>query len=218
MVDGTGINFPKMTGAEKNDYYARRVEVLFGTVEKFCVEQSLSKDFIHAVLKSGSDWEFILKVDALLETAAKLILRNGLRIQLETRTFEDKSVQVDIPRGVFQNETLEDFVDCLPMDGRTSLLKLLEAYGLPDYDLGFIRATRQVRNAFAHDMRNVDSKLIDIIKSRSDKAYLLKRLSAIEKYDEASLIAAYERDPLFLRYCILDSTMRFLLYAYHVGS
>ncbi len=94
--------------------------------EKFCVEQGLSKDFIYAVYKQGNDWEFILKIDALLETAAKLILRSGLLIKIEqTRGFEDKSVELTIPTEIIQNEMLEDFVDCLSMDGRTSLLKLL---------------------------------------------------------------------------------------------
>jgi hypothetical protein len=219
MVDDTGIDLTQMTDVEKRGYLTQRVLVLFVTGEKFCVEQGLSKDFIYAVYKTGNDWEFILKVDALLEVAAKLILRSGLLIKIEqTREFENKSVEVALPTEVIHNKMLEDFVDCLPMDGRTSLLKLLEAAGLPDYDLGFIRATRQVRNAFAHDIRNVDSRLIDIIKSRKEKSHLLKHLSAIEKFDEASLIADYERDPSFLRYCIFDSTLRFLLYAYHLGK
>jgi hypothetical protein len=200
------------------EFYTKRNEVLFGTAEKFCTEQGLPKDFIYKVYKSESDWEFILKVDALLETAAKLILRNGLQIQLRLRTFEDKSSFVEVPTGVIQNEILEEFVDGLPMDGRTSLLRLLEASGLPNEDLGFIRAARQVRNGFAHDIKSVNSKLIDIIKPRPDKSNLVKLLCAIQEYDEAELIAQYEDDPSFFRFGIFDWTLRFLLYAYHIGK
>ena len=68
-----------------------------------------------------------------MESAAKHILRHGLCIKLAKKTL--------------QNETLEDFVDALPMNGCTSLHKLLEAAGLPPEELGFIDATRIVRNA-----------------------------------------------------------------------
>ena len=39
----------------------------------------------------------------------------------------------------------------------------------------------------------------------------------ITTYDEPDLIASYEKAPRFLRFCIIDSTMRFLFYAYHMG-
>ena len=31
-------------------------------------------------------------------------------------------------------------------------------------------------------------------------------------------MASYEKDPVFLRFCIIDSAMRFLFYAYHLTS
>jgi len=59
--------------------------------------------------------------------------------------------------------------------------------------------------------------LIELIKTRSDKSRLIKHLSAIATYDEAGLIADYEKDPFFLRFCIIDSAMRVLFYAYHLA-
>ena len=112
---------------------------------------------------------------------------------------------------------LEDFVDSLPMNGRTSLLKLLDAAGLPPEELGFVEVTRRVRNAYAHNIEYADLSLIELIKQRPDKSQLIKHLSAIKTYDEAHLIASYEKDPAFLRFCIIDSTMRFLFYAYHLA-
>ena len=100
---------------------------------------------------------------------------------------------------------------------RTSLLKLLEAAGCPSGELGFIEATRRVRNAYAHNIKYVDVSLIELIKQRPDKSHLLKNLSAIKNYDEADLITSYEKDRGFLRFGILDSTMRFLFFAYHIA-
>lgn len=85
--------------------------------QKFCEGVGLHKDLISEILKTDSDWAFILKVDALLESAAKQILREGLRFKILNK--------------VMRNEILDDFVDSLPMNGRTSLLKLLDAACLP---------------------------------------------------------------------------------------
>ncbi len=52
------------------------------------------------------------------------------------------------------------------MNGRTSILKLLDAAGLPPEELGFIEALLRVRNAYAHDIRFADVRLIDLIGRR----------------------------------------------------
>jgi hypothetical protein len=180
-----------------------RFRLLYEESQKFCEGVGLPKDLIITILKTDSDWAFVLKVDALMESAAKHILRHGLRIKLLNKTF--------------QNDTLEEFVDSLPMNGRTSLLKLLEAAGLPDEELGFLEVMRLVRNAFAHNIEYAGLRLIDLIKVRQDKSRLIKYLSAIRTYDEAGLIADYEKKPIFLRFCIIDSVMRVLFYAYHLA-
>jgi hypothetical protein len=74
-------------------------------------------------------------LDALLETASKGIIRHGLRLKILNR--------------VITNDVLGDFVESLPLNGRTSILKLLEAAGCPPEEQGFIEATRKVRNAYA---------------------------------------------------------------------
>jgi hypothetical protein len=180
-----------------------RFTILLEESEKFCEGVGLHKDLIREILKTDSDWAFILKVDALLESAAKQILRTGLRIKLLNR--------------VMQNEALDGFVDALPMNGRTGLLKLLNAARLPPEELGFVETIRKVRNIYAHDIRFADVSLIQLVKQRNEKSQMIKCLSAIETYVEADLIAQYERDPGFLRYCVIDSTMRFLFYAYHMA-
>jgi len=171
--------------------------------QKFCEGVGLHKDLIREIIKTDSDWAFVLKVDALLESATKQILRKGLRIKLMNK--------------VIQNDTLEGFVDSLPMNGRTGLLKLLDAACLPPEELGFVETIRKVRNTYAHDIRFADVSLLELVKQRKDRTQIIKYLSAIETYVEADLVAPYENDPLFLRFCIIDSTMRFLFYAYHLA-
>src|ERR1035441_5963910 len=104
------------------------------------------------IIKTDSDWAFILKVDALLESAAKHIVGHGLQIQLLKQTF--------------RNGALDDFIDSLSMNGRTSLLKLLEASALPEEELRFVEVTRLVRNSYAHNIEYADLSLTQLIKSR----------------------------------------------------
>jgi hypothetical protein len=182
---------------------AERFTILLEESENFCKAVGLSKDLIRRIIKTDSDWAFILKIDALLESAAKHIARTGLRIKLLNR--------------VMQNETLDEFVDSLPINGRAGILKLLDAAGLPPEELGFIDTIRKIRNVYAHDIKFADVSLIALIKQRNDKSQLIKYLSDIKTYVESDLIAHYERDPGFLRFCVIDSTMRFLFYSYHLA-
>ena len=191
---------PPAATAENYDRFGN----LLKESKKFCKKVGLQKDLIPKIIKTDTDWAFILKVDALLESAAKHIIRHGLQIQLLKQTF--------------RNEPLDDFIESLSMNGRTSLLKLLDAAGLPPEELGFVEITRMVRNAYAHNIEYADLSLVDLIKSRQDRSRLLKHLSGIRTYDEAKLLAGYEKDPMFLRFCIIDSAMRFLFYAYHLTS
>jgi hypothetical protein len=180
-----------------------RAAALFSEAENFCRAVGLPHDLILTIAQQDSDWAFIIKIDALLETAAKEIIRRAL--------------QLKILRRVFQNETLTEFIESLPVRGRTSLIKLLEAACCPIEDIGFIEATRRVRNAYAHNIKLVDVSLVDLIKQRGDKSELLKKLSSIATFDEAKLLASYEKDPKFLRFCIVDAAMRVLFFAYHVA-
>lgn len=103
------------------------------------------------------------------------------------------------------------------MNGRTSLLVLLDAAGIPTEELWFIEHIRKLRNAYAHDIRNVDLSLIDLISKRKDKSQLIKHLSSIRKYDEADLIQGFGKDPRFFRFLIIGATLRVLFYAYHLA-
>lgn len=180
-----------------------RVQVLFEEAEKFCSAVGLHKEMMNEIYDAENDWTFILKIDALLETATKELIKNGLKLKI-------------LGRYVGANE-LADFVDGLPMNGKTSLLQLLKASGCPAEDAAFVEAVRRVRNAYAHNIKVADLSLIELIKRRPDKTQIIRNISNIKTFDEADLIASYEKDGKFLRFCILDASMRILFYAYHIA-
>jgi hypothetical protein len=47
-----------------------RFGILLKESQKFCKRVGLQKDLIPKIIRTDSDWAFILKVDALLESAA----------------------------------------------------------------------------------------------------------------------------------------------------
>jgi hypothetical protein len=192
-----------MNDASRKGPSSDRFGTLLEESRKFCIGLGLPTDLILAITKADSDWAFILKVDALIETAAKEIVRHALRLKILNQSI--------------QNSALEDFVDSLPINGRTSIVRLLDAAGLPDETINFIEAIRRVRNAYAHSIKLVDVKLITLIESRKDKSDLLKKLSNIKQFDEAELIRDYKKDPIFLRFCIIDAAMQVLFFSYHMA-
>jgi hypothetical protein len=177
--------------------------ILLEESEKLCAALDLPQDLILQIARTDSDWAFTLKIDALLEAASKAVIRHGLRFKLLNR--------------VIQNDTLGEFVDSLPMAGRTSLLVLLGAAGFSPEDCGLIDAVRKLRNAYAHNIKNVDTRLIELIKQRGDKSQLIRKLSPIATYEEKSLIASYEKDGVYLRFLITMSAMRVLFVVYHLS-
>jgi hypothetical protein len=181
---------------------AERFEVLYNESKKFSNAVGLPEDAIIEIYHADSDWEFILKIDALLETASKEVIKRSLVIKQSDKTLAG---------------ALDGFIDALPINGRTSLLSLLKATGCPSDILSLIGAVRRARNGFAHDIKQVNSKLIDVIKSREDKSSLVRGLSMIETYNEDELIKMYEADGDFLRFGIVDGTLQFLVLAYHVA-
>jgi hypothetical protein len=57
-------------------------DILMEESENFCEGVGLHKDLIRQIIKTDTDWAFILKVDALLESASRHIIRAGLRIKV----------------------------------------------------------------------------------------------------------------------------------------
>jgi hypothetical protein len=140
---------------------------------------------------------------ALLETATKEIIKSGLKLKILDR--------------FIGKEALAEFVDGMSMNGKTSLLRLLKASGRPSEYSGFIEAVRRVRNAYAHNIKFADLGIMELIKPWTDKSHILKNICNIATFDEAKLIAMFEKDGRFLRFAMLDATTRILFYAYHIA-
>jgi hypothetical protein len=75
---------------------------------------------------------------------------------------------------------------------------------------------RTLRNAFAHDISQLDANLVEIIKKRGDKSKLIRGLCYIQpwSYDEADLIRKYEENGRLLRLGIMQGATVFLYLAY----
>jgi hypothetical protein len=179
-----------------------RFELLLEASKKFTQTMGLHDELMLEIFRAKSDWEFIIKIDAMLEAASKAVVKKRLN---SVPNLEDEV-------------SFDGFVDAMPINGRTSLLAFLKIDGCPNDVSGFIEAVRRLRNGFAHDIRLTDAKLIEIIKARPDKSQLVKSLCQIEKYDEANLIEEYEKDGGYLRYAIVDATLRFLIIAYNITN
>jgi hypothetical protein len=152
---------------------------------------------IYEIFKAGTDWEFIIKMDALLEAASK------------------KVVKAILANEYLNQEDINEFVDALPIRGRTSVLKLLAASGCDTPECNLIDSVRVLRNGFAHDITQMEMSLIDVIKSRKDKSTLLKGLCWIHEYEEDKLIKMYEDDGGLFRFGIVSGALTFMIAAYH---
>src|SRR5450631_1797701 len=160
-----------MTGHVEN-----RFELLLEASKKFTQAMGLHDELMLEIFRAKSDWEFIIKIDAMLEAAAKAVVKKRLN---------------SVPTELGEDLSFDGFVDAMPMNGRTSLLAFLKADGCPEEISGFIEAVRRLRNGFAHDIRLTDAELIKLIKARPDKSLPNKSLGYIEKYDEARLIESF---------------------------
>lgn len=180
------------------------VEDLLAEAQRFCASLGLRDDLIREITWAEDDWTFILKIDALLETAAKEIIRRSLKRQAENE--------------LTVGGELSDLVDSLPINGRPSVVRLLRDAQCPVNDLNFIESVRRLRNSFAHNIRSVDQSLIEVIKQHPDKSRLIKDLTSSREYSEAGMIRLFEGDGYLLRFAIADTTMSFLTVAYQIES
>src|SRR5262245_65730303 len=69
-----------------------------------------------------------------------------------------------LPPSQSESENFRTFVTALNMAGRTGKLKLAEGMGLLTEDrIAFIRGVAQIRNRYAHNVKNMHRSLADIL-------------------------------------------------------
>ncbi len=117
-----------------------RFALLFEESKKFLNAMGLHEQLMLEILDAETDWEFIIKIDAMVEAAAKAMVKE----RFNQGTEED------------DKDTLNGFAEALPMSGRTSLVAVLRAGGYSKDMVEFIEAVRRLRNGFAHDIRLTD--------------------------------------------------------------
>ncbi|ULO24185.1 hypothetical protein [Methylocystis sp. SB2] len=67
------------------DELSFRAKILFEEAQSFCMTVGLHRDLMHQIFEAENDWTFILKIDALLETATKEIVKSGLKLKILNR-------------------------------------------------------------------------------------------------------------------------------------
>jgi hypothetical protein len=180
-----------------------RLEFLLNNTKELCKELSLKDSLLQDTYNETTDWAFIIKIDSMHEIASRDLLRRTLSFS-----------KPDITRN--QN-SIDGFIDALPINGRASLLKLLTASGCPTDLVKHIELVRKIRNAYAHDIRHLDRPLLDHILSRSDKNELFKALWPVETpYSESEFIELVQKGDRMLRFIIFNQTLRFLTMVYLV--
>lgn len=182
----------------------KRFELLLDGANQFCEAVGLRQNLVLDIYRAASDWAFIIQIDALLETAVKDVVGGMICLEVNGKRAP--------------GEGMDEFVRSLAVNGKSSLTKLLRAAGC-DKDLcTFIEAVRRLRNVFAHDIRQVDAKLLDVIERHQEGGKILKALCPIEQWDEAVMKEQIRgTDGGLLRFCILDYTLLFLTTGYHVA-
>lgn len=169
---------------------------------KCCAELGIKEDLFLDIYQSDSDWAFIIKTDALLETVSKDFVSRTLKLEVKGR---------DIGA-----DELEKFIRRLPVNGGTSLTKLLRASGLDADICEFIESIRKVRNAFAHDIHQVDASLLDVLQKHAEFSSLLRRLSFLQNFDEDEWVEMIKNDGGLIRHSILRQTLVYLTLGYHI--
>jgi len=170
--------------------------LLVERADKFGKAIGVGKELFLGLLEERSDWAFIIQIDALNETAIRETMARLLRVN-----------------GVADDEgdKMERFVNALSYQGKSSIIRLLEAAGAPKDVVEYVEAVRKVRNHYAHDIRNLNKSLMDIIEGHNEKSKLFRSLCYISNYDEAGLMDTMRQDVGFLRFNILSQCMVFLL-------
>jgi hypothetical protein len=98
------------------------------------------------------------------------------------------------------------------------VLKLIALSGCSKEHQKFLDCVRRVRNAYAHDIRAIESTLIDMIEARNDKSELIRAFTPVEDtgYDEEAVIRMEKTEHKgLLRYGIQHQTMAILYLMHH---
>lgn len=188
---------------EAKDYF----ETVLEHGKNFCAATGLKDDLPLRIYKAPDDWTFILQVDALHEAACREI---ALRIPVL------KIGNKDIPYS-----ERKAFIDKLPINGDKSLIKLLTLNGIQPDLLHLVSDVRKIRNAYAHDIRNIDTPLLNTIRRQLDASPILESFSPIkpEAYVEEEVLEMFASTPGLLRFGILCESLRFLTLAYlHIAD
>jgi hypothetical protein len=126
--------------------------------QKFGLPERFLDDLLKEV-EEDSDWSFVIKAHALMETVITHVLSESLHI-----TGADKKVEIS------------DFIARLPMNGQNGKVSLAESLNLiTKVTRNFIWRLGEIRNFYVHDLRNVgvtlEHYIFELKKNRKHEFY-----------------------------------------------
>lgn len=109
----------------------------------------VSEGFLHALREDGNDWSFVVRIQVFVEGALAHAIVTSLG-----------------------RPELKSFVDSMHLNAQHGLARLALTLGLVSKDeRKLLETLSKVRNAFAHDLRNVDRGLAAYVHSLNDDEF-----------------------------------------------
>ncbi len=169
-------------------------------VKEFCNAIDVSEATINQIFQEETDWAFLIKIDALLETASKELIGNKLR-------FKNADPANEIAK----------LVQKLNVNGKVSVVAFLKAVGVHKDYRDFISEVRNLRNSYAHNLHSIEMTLAQLLDGQNDKNATLRKLMPFCEDDPLNVInRKIDESPDIIRNTIVAQTLSFLSEAYGI--
>lgn len=156
----------------------------------------VSEGFLHALREDGNDWSFVVRLQVFVEGA----LAHAIVVSLG-------------------RPELKSFVDSMHLNAQHGLARLALTLGLVSKEeRKLLEALSKVRNAFAHDLSNVDRGLAAYVQSLNDDDFsdlfvtlvtIAKKPPRVEIDDLRATLGTVIRDLLWMHAMYLTIGLHF---------
>jgi hypothetical protein len=167
-----------------------RLDFLFAESEEIIQRFGLSKGFVAKLFKAD-DWTFFILLACLIEAVLNETIAKGLKFMLT----QEKQIG---------GTDFSEFIERLPMLGRSGRHALAKACKMPDDLLAYVEAVFLVRNSYAHKLSNVNKTIHELVFSHSEKTKLIRAFNPLANDPEDQrFLEELIQDKSLLRYSAL---------------
>ena len=179
-----------------SDDTTKRLERLFAEGDRFCERMGLPREFTKTLYRSD-DWSFCILSASIVEAALNEILVRGIKFQ------HDKIL--------IEGSQFANFIERLPMLGRSGRHALAKIIDLPIEFVDFIEALFIVRNAYAHRLSNVTKSVHEIVQDHPERNRLLKIFTGFEGKNAETFMEMAKADAGVTKFAVFEALLRFCL-------